>query len=437
MTETITIERMGAGSEAVGRTAEGKAVFVAGAAPGDVVEADLVEDRGRYARARLVRVVEASPDRVEPTCAAAGACGGCPWQHLSYGAQLAAKRANVVAVLARTARLGAARAEETVADPVPSKRQWGYRNKLEFGCSRASGRFDVGFRRKGTHEVATPADCPAAVRPLARAAKALQGALRYAQGSSDLGIYRVGVRGSLRTRDVEAALWTAPGAFPRAHVAKTVESALRATGVVRVLANPGKARTVKGIEVLSGRPRWRERLHSALFETTAPSFFQVNTVQAERLVAEVERALGDLSGMFVADLYAGGGTFSIPLARAGADVAAIEYAGTAVRDLRRNADANDAAIEVVGGDAARELSALGAIDAAVVDPPRSGLDARVVAGLAEAGPARVAYVSCNPATWARDVARLEDAGFRLVRAVPVDLFPQTPHIEVASCFVRR
>ncbi|HIS39675.1 MAG TPA: class I SAM-dependent RNA methyltransferase, partial [Candidatus Aphodovivens avistercoris] len=165
----------------------------------------------------------------------------------------------------------------------------------------------------------------------------------------------------------------------------------------------------------------------------------VNTAQAEKLVAEVVEALGGergLSGAFVADLYAGAGTFSVPLAAAGAEVAAVESAGTAVRDLRRNAAANGVDVEVVGGDAARELPSFGELDALVVDPPRAGLADGVVDDIAAARPARVAYVSCNPATWARDAARFEAVGYRLVRATPVDLFPQTPHVEVVSIFKR-
>ena len=138
----------------------------------------------------------------------------------------------------------------------------------------------------------------------------------------------------------------------------------------------------------------------------------------------------------MADLYAGGGTFSIPLARAGADVLAVEAAGSSVRDLRRNAEENRAEVEVIGGDAARELPELGGLDALVVDPPRAGLADGVVESIACAAPERVAYVSCNPATWARDVARFEEQGYTLARATPVDLFPQTPHVEVASIFWR-
>ena len=446
MEETLRIERMGNGAEAVGRLASGKAVFVAGGAPGDAVRVEVVEEKASFARARIVAVEEPSPLRAEPRCPHGDACGGCPWQHLSYEAQLEAKRANVVGALVHTARLEAARAEDLVRPCLPSKRQWGYRNKLELGAARAeNGEFLLGFHREGTHEIATPAVCPLAHDAVAKAPKALRGALRFAQGSADLGIFRVGVRHSVRTRETEIALWTKPGAFPRAHVAKTLKSALKATSIVRVLADPGRARKIKGVETLDGKGCWGEELADARFLTSAPSFFQVNTAQAEKLAAEVVEGLGGrmgeegpegLDGLLVADLYAGGGTFSVPLARAGADVIAIEAAGSSVRDLRRNAEMNGVDIEVVGGDAARELPELGGLDALVVDPPRAGLADGVAESIAEAAPARVAYVSCNPATWARDVARFEQNGYRLARAQPVDLFPQTHHVEVASLFER-
>lgn len=446
MEETLRIERMGNGVEAVGRLASGKTVFVAGGAPGDAMRVEVVEEKASFARARVVAVEEPSPLRAEPRCMHGDACGGCPWQHLSYEAQLEAKRANVVGALVHTARLEAARAEDLVRPCLPSKRQWGYRNKLELGAARAeNGEFLLGFHREGTHEIATPAVCPLAHDAIAKAPKALRGALRFAQGSADLGIFRVGVRHSVRTRETEIALWTRPGAFPRAHVAKTLKSALKATSIVRVLADPGKARKIKGVETLDGKGCWGEELAGAHFLTSAPSFFQVNTAQAEKLAAEVVEGLGGrmgdegpegLDGLLVADLYAGGGTFSVPLAQAGADVIAIEAAGSSVRDLRRNAEMNGVDIEVVGGDAARELPELGGLDALVVDPPRAGLADGVAESIAEAAPARVAYVSCNPATWARDVERFERCGYRLARVQPVDLFPQTHHVEVASLFER-
>ncbi|MEC4183330.1 23S rRNA (uracil(1939)-C(5))-methyltransferase RlmD [Adlercreutzia sp. R21] len=435
MTDTVQIDRMSYGSAGVGRLPDGKTVFVEGAAPGDVVEVALREEKPRFARGTVARVVEPSPVRVDSPCAAG--CGGCPWAHLSYDAQLAAKRANVVDALVRVGHLDGERTEAVVASCVPSKREWGYRNKLELACGAdAAGRLVLGMRPEGGSQVVPLDACPLANRLIERSPKALRGALRFLAGADDLGIFRVGVRGSLRTKDVEVALWTAPGPFPRAAAAKMLGSACKSTSLVRVVAEPGRARKVKKVEALAGKGCWEEELAGCRFLTSAPSFFQVNTAQAEKLVELVREGLDLSSGAYVADLYAGGGTFSVPLALAGADVVAVESAGSSVRDLRRNAERAGVDIEVVGGDAARELPELGELDALVVDPPRAGLAAGVVDSIAAAAPARVAYVSCDPQTWARDVALFEQAGYRLARATPVDLFPQTYHVEVVSIFTR-
>ena len=442
MTETLRIERMGAGAEAVAHRGDGKTVFVEGGAPGDLAEVEVCEDKPRFCRARILRLVEASDLRVPGAKPQAGA----PWAHLGYGAQLEAKRANVVDALERTAHLDPDRVEGVVEPCLPSRRQWGYRNKLELHAgSDAAGRLILGLEREGSHEIDSADSYPIADKGIARAGKAVQGALRYAQGAGDLKIHRVGLRSSPRTHELELALWAQPGPFPRAMVAKTLDSALAATSIVRVLAEPGSARKVKGVETLSGAGFWREELCGFRYRVAAPSFFQVNTAQAEKLVAEVLRGVGGavedrrfsgLSGAAVADLYAGCGTFSLPLAAAGAQVVAVESAGSSVRDLRHNAEEAGVDVEVVGGDAARELPGLGDIDALVVDPPRAGLAPEVIEAAAKLAPARVAYVSCDPATWARDVARFEERGYALERVQPVDLFPQTWHVEVASILRR-
>ena len=436
MAEIVQIDRMSYGSAGVGRLASGKTVFVEGAVAGDKALVEVQKDKKSFARAKALEIAEPSPERAQrPECTAN--CSGCPWRDLAYGAQLRAKRANVVDALVKNAGWDKSRAESLVGDARASKRQWGYRNKIELGCGKdARGLLALGFFREGTHELEAVPNCPAAVRPLQKLPKALSGALRYALGEESCGLFRVGVRGSLRTKDVEVALWTTPGAFPRAVAAKTLNSACKPTSVVRVMAEEGAARKVKKVEALSGKGCWEEQLCDQRFLVSAPSFFQVNTAQAEELVGLVLEGLAAGPESYVADLYAGGGTFSIPLAAAGADVVAVEAAGSSVRDLRRNAERAGVQVEVVGGDAARELPELGQLDALVVDPPRAGLAAGVAASIAAAAPKRVAYVSCDPFTWARDVALLEREGYRLVSATPVDMFPQTYHIETVSIFER-
>lgn len=437
MNTTVHIERMSYSADAIGHLPDGKTIFVAGGAPGDTLEVEITEDKKTFARGIISSIAEASPDRVAPASPIDQFCGTAPWQHLAYEAQLQAKRQNVIGALVHSAHFDAARAEETVAACLPSKRTWGYRNKLELNCGKdQSGRFALGFHREGTDEFVPTESTLLVHKQIEKAPKALRGAIRYAQGDQDLGIFRVGVRHSLATGDLEVAIWTRPSAFPRALFAKTLSSAFKATGIIRVLADPGKARKIKGVEVLAGRGRWRERMGTVDFATQAPSFFQVNTAQAERLVSAVMQGLGDIEGAYIADLYAGGGTFSIPLALAGADVVAVEAAASSVRDLRQNADMNGADIEIVGGDAAHELSDLGELDALVVDPPRAGLAASVIDDIVKASPERIAYVSCDPATLARDMERLEQRGYRLTSAQPVDMFPQTYHVECVALMSR-
>ena len=437
MEQTVRIDALTYGEAGIGRLDDGKAVFVPHTTPGDVVRIEVTEDKKTFAHARLLDIVEASPDRVAPACPYAGVCGGCQWMHVSYEAQLKAKRDNVVSALSHLARWDVETAEAMVAACVPSKRELGYRNKLELGAERdAQGRFTLGFRSESSHQFVSPDACLLAHKTIQKAPKALRGALRFLEGNKDLGIYRVGVRHSFRTGNVEVALWTPPSAFPRAQVANTLSSALKTTGIVRVLADPGKARKVKGVEVLAGHGKWRERLGDNEFSVSAPSFFQVNTEQADNMIDCVIEGLELDEDAVVADLYAGAGTFSLALSEQVDMVYAVESAASSVRDLRHNADANGAWIEVVGGDAAHELPELGALDALVVYPPRAGLAEGVPELIAAAGPERIAYVSCNPSTWARDVVRLEEAGYALASVTPLDLFPQTYHAELVSIFKR-
>ena len=428
--ETVRIDSLAYGSSGVGRLASGKAVFVDGTVPGDTVEAELVSDGASFARAKVAKVLEASPDRVLPFCPYAGICGGCPWAQVSYEAQLRAKRANLVNSLVRIAKLDAGQAESLVAPCVPSKRQTGYRNKIELAVGHDSaGRIDLGFHQLASDKLITPDKCPLAHDAIAKAPKALRGAIRFLNSRQDLGVFRVGVRHSLRTKSLEVALWTTPGPAPRAQIEKVMMDALRPTSIVRVLAEEGKARKVKKVEVLHGAGSWEEELAGFRHRVSAPSFFQVNTAQAEKLIALVLEGLELEEGEFVADLYSGVGSFTLPLAATGCDVVAVESAGSSVRDLRRSADKYQLPIEVLGGDSARELPTLGDLDALVADPPRAGLAKSVPADIAAANPSRVAYVSCDPATLARDLAAFAKLGYHPTRITPVDLFPQTYHVE--------
>ena len=435
----ITIDSMSYGAAGVGRTTEGKVIFVPGAAPGDVLEVCLTKESSSYSEGAIQGIIEPSPHRITPACPHTSVCGGCPWMHIGYTAQLKAKRANIVNQLSRIGGIKRDIAETLVAPCVGSKRKLRYRNKIELSVGvDAQSKFTLGFHQHGGNFTPIPKQCLLGAKGIEKAPGALRGALAYLQGHNDLGVFRVSVRHSMRTKDTEVALWTTPSAFPRKIAADTLESALKCTSIVRVLANPGKARKIKNVEALYGKGCWSEELSDNTYRISAPSFFQINTAQAEKMIELVLDGLELDKNSLVADLYCGAGTFTLPLAQRCNFIYAVESAGSSVRDLRRNIkSAGIDNIEVIGGDSARELPSLGELDALVVDPPRSGLAKGVTASIAATGAKRVVYVSCDPATWARDIARFKNDGYQLIKATPVDLFPQTYHVETVSILARK
>jgi 23S rRNA (uracil1939-C5)-methyltransferase len=432
----LSIESLAYGGDGVAHLPDGRAAFVAGACPGDVVRVQVAEDHGRFVKANIEAIVEPSADRVEPPCPYFGICGGCMWQHVSAQAQLSAKRRAVVDALSRIG--GIADAEQRVRPTIASSREYGYRNKVEFVAETSPQGLSLGYHKAGSDDLVAIESCLLLPPKYSKAPRALLGALRYISGAQELGIRRVGLRVGAHTRDVEIALWTSPGAFPRKAAATTLGQALKATSIVRVLVKGAdKERRVSGVEVLAGKGSWRERLQGRTMTISAPSFFQVNTPAAEALVSLALETLRPADDDRIVDVYAGAGTFTLPLAEAADEVLAIESASTAVRDLRRNLDDAELYADVVGGDAARELSSIGAADGLLVDPPRAGLAPEVISAIAATGARAIAYVSCDPATLARDAKSLRTHGYDLESATPVDMFPQTYHVETVAAFRSR
>lgn len=434
----LTCERMSYGPDAVAHDGDGKTVFVSGGVAGDRVRAVVDREEDRWAHATVAEVLAPSADRVAPACPFAGVCGGCPWAALSYPAQAGAKRAGVVDALARIGHFSPDRAEALVAQTVSPSEPWGYRNKVELAVTRQGGKAVLGMHGRGESDVVRVKSCMLLDKAHAGAVKSVSGALAYLSNSHDLDLERVGIRVSRRTKDVEVALWDRPGAFPRAQAAKVLADALRPTSVVRVMQKgPAKARRIAGVECLSGAGSWGEIVGEERMRVSAPSFFQVNTKGAEKLVELVMEALSPREDEEAMDLYCGAGTFTLPLARRAGFVSAVESYGPAVRDLRRNLEmAGLDNVDPIGGDAGREFPDTDA-DVIVVDPPRAGLAEDVARRLSEQPARAIAYVSCDPATLARDLARFEAAGtFSPVRVTPVDLFPQTFHVETVTLLQR-
>lgn len=429
----LTIERMVYGPDGLAHTPEGKTVFVAGALAGDTVEAHVVSEEKSLVRAVADRIVEPSPERVDTPCPFVGVCGGCPWGGLSRTAQRAAKEENLKSALERIGGFERAEVEELVAPLRSSKDVWGYRNKIELApTTGAGGKMFLGMHGRDPRQIIRVDRCPLFEKKFPKVVKAVAGALAYLGNSRDLGLERVGIRASRRAGALEIALWTPTGGFPRAQVARVLADAVSdRAGVVRVMSKgEKKARRVSATEVLAGRSCWNEQIGEEEMLISAPSFFQVNTGAAEILIDLVLDALKPRPDELAMDLYCGAGTFTLPLARRADYVSAVESYGPAVRDLRRNLErAGLDNVDVIGGDAVREFPDADA-DVLVVDPPRAGLAPEAIELIAETSARDVAYVSCDPATLARDLKRFREQGiFSPVRATPVDLFPQTFHCE--------
>ena len=433
MSEKVEITSMSYGPWAVGRQSSGKTVFVLGGVPGRVCEVDITKQTKKLDFANSLDVDVASLRL------------GASWSHLDYDTQLSFKEKNVKDALTRTGKFDSDYISSVFSGVISNKKkQKHYRNKLEFAYSN----FEVGMTAEGSDEFISVSSSELGCEMIADAPKALRGALKFASHNRDLGIYRIGVRGSLETRSLEIALWTEGCAFPRAEVASILGDAMPATSIVRVIANNDSARKVKQIETLMGYGFWRENLEDMKYGVSAPSFFQVNTwgaLQMQRTVLEFLRCGADISVKDsskqrprVADLYCGGGTFTLPLLKSGLDVVGVELSRSAIRDLRSNLKHNDLECEVICDDVCRVLPDLGELDAIVVDPPRSGLDRKVIDQICscERPASAIVYVSCDPQTLSRDLKIFCENGYALGKVQPIDLFPQTYHVETVALLTR-
>lgn len=379
----LRIDSLAAGGDGVGRAEDGRVVFVPFTAPGDRVRVRVSDCRARYLRARVEALLSPGPDRVDPVCPVFGSCGGCSWQHVRYPAQLDAKVRIVEDALARIGGLAFHGEVERVASPDA----YGTRSRAR--VVRRDGR--TGYRRRRSRAIQSVTRCPALAPPLDAALHALA---RRPQASGD----------------AEQEWEIAGGDRP---------------DDVRVARLGGHEPDAPAIELWQQDDRLR---------ISPGVFFQAHAGLREPLVRGVLAAAG--RGERALEVFAGAGFFTLGLARAFARVTAIESSRPAIADLRANlARAGLANVEVWPERLEARLASLPHCDALVLDPPRSGLPAGSVEALAGLGAARVVYLSCDPATLARDLAGFAGCGLRAERVAVFDLFPQTPHVEALVCLV--
>jgi 23S rRNA (uracil1939-C5)-methyltransferase len=429
-------------------TAEGLRVHVADLLPGERAEVAIdhtsphrPESWGRIVR----RLGPASPERVEPACPAFGRCGGCVWQHLAYPAQLAAKRARVTAALAEVPAVRDRRV--TVADVRPSPQLLGYRNKGKYVAGDSGSHIVLGAYAPRSHRVIDTLGCRVVAPIIDEVATWIRGAAERAQ----LVPYDEATRaGELRyvvireaAGDVMIALVVTSGAA-RAKL-EPVANALAKHPAVRGLVAISNDRRDGAIvpsgssaQVLFGHGHLVEELAGIKLEVGASEFLQVNRAQAQAMYARVAELAGDLRGKRAVDLFAGMGGFGLHLARAGAEVIAVEIDRDAVAQLRRAAERAGLPLTTIAADASTDLRAeLGMPDLVVVNPPRKGLgeSAReLVAGLA---PPTLIYVSCGPETLGRDLGALAEHGYQPDMIEPFDLMPGTAQVETIVRLRRR
>ena len=437
----VTVHGLGSSGEGVARY-EGLTVFVPGGAPGDRLLARVEEVKKNYARAALVAVEEPSPDRVAPPCPVVAACGGCQLQHIAYGAQLRLKRQQVVDALERLGKLTGVTVHPTLGMEDP----WHYRNKAQFPVGYRSGRVIAGFFAPGTHRIVDIEQCdiqhPLGNRIMAEV-KALAGryGVRIYDERTHSGVLRhVLARVGRGTGEAMAVLVTNGPDFPHGReIAR--ELMARIPGLVSVVQNINPARTnvVLGREsrVLAGKEHITDYIGDLQFSISPVSFFQVNPAQTEVLYGKALEYAGLTGSETVIDLYCGIGTISLFLARQCREVIGIEWVEEAVADARENAARNGIGnARFIAGDAAVEMPRLAEegvrADVIVLDPPRKGCDEPVLEAIAAVAPQRVVYVSCNPASLARDLGRLAGMGYRTVEVQPVDMFPHTAHVECVA-----
>ena len=429
----VTVDRLAYGGNGVARH-EGYVLFVPGTVPGDRARVQVTKRKKGYGEARVVELLTPSPERIPPRADHPGAA----WQVLPYARQLEIKAEQVDDALRRIGHLDGFELEPIV----PAEEQWGYRNKLEYSFGTGpTGELVCGFHAPGSWEEIVDG---VSLLGSERTARAREQVLAWAREQelepydrrTQTGFLRnLVLREARRTGQLQVRVVTSPGELDTDSLAAAVE----ATSVVwTVIEGPGETTSGGRSELVSGSsPTIMEELSGLEFAISSEAFFQTNTEMAERLYAVAVEYAALKGWERVYDLYCGAGTIALVLAARAGEVWGLELVEPAIADAIANARRNNVLnTHFFAGDVRLALRDLveqaGRPDVLVVDPPRAGLSQKVVRRIVEAAPKRIVYVSCNPTTLAPNAAQLVEAGYVLRKVRPVDMFPQTPHIECVA-----
>ena len=447
----LTIERVDQEARGVARV-DGYVWLVPGSLPGERVRARVIKPGAHFAVARLMEVLEPSPERTDPKCPIYTRCGGCVWQHAKYESTLAYKENYVRDCLSRIGAIS----NPAVLPILGMKNPWRYRNKGSFPVSGSSGKPLVGCYAARSHDVIdAPQGCLLQTKVSDRLVSTMRGWMsRYhvepfdettRRGLIRYIATRVNERGESMLTIVSNSR---SSALPHARglICMLRDAEPRLSGIsVSPNDAPGNAVFGEACKTIWGKRTLTETLDLPLgplsFEISPHAFFQVNTAQAVRLASVVSEFARVSPGCRVADVYSGAGALTLALAQSGADAVGIEINSDAVEDARNNAVMNGMPhVRFIRGDAADALPKLvlseGRFDRIALDPPRKGCDSVVLEAAAHAKPDLIIYVSCDPATLARDVSKLRGHGYAFVKAQPIDMFCWTSSVETVALFSR-
>ena len=423
----------------------GRAVFVPRAIPGELWDVKIVKAASSAVYGTGIKLLEPSPERIEPRCPYFGKCGGCDTWHISYGEELRFKLGQVNDALRRIGGQSLA-----IRRIIPSDREERYRNKGIYAVAQSDGKARAGFYRERSHDLIEVEGCLIQNELADKAAKCVAGWMNaggvkaYDEASGRGTVRHVFTRRAANTPDAVTCIVTARGFGDATSslVAALRDACPELTGIVLcVNKSRGNAILDGNFYTLWGSGVMCDTLCGFSFEISPQAFYQINPPQAEKLYAETVRFAGLAGGDTALDLYCGAGTISMCLARNAGRVIGAEIVPEAVENAKKNAAANgvDNAefICADAGEAADILAGRGLKPAAVVvDPPRKGMYEPAVEAVCRMAPERVVYVSCNPATLARDVARFGERGYVLTDGAAVDMFPRTRHVETVVLMSR-
>ena len=439
---TLRIERLSSDGSGVAHSADGEAVFVPGTAPGDEARVRIVKDCGRYAFGILDELLTPSPDRIPVDCPVAGPCGGCSLRHLDYAAELRAKQESVLDAFRRIGGL-----EVLVLDILPSPEVDRYRNKVQFpvGVDK-NGAPCIGFYAGRTHRIVPCPDCklqPGVLNEIGNALCAFfaqQGIRPYDEQSGKGLVRHIFLRRGAHSGQIMVCLVCTRAKLPHAEqLCTALREQFPAISTILLNVNAKNTNVILGSEnhILYGPGYIEDTLCGVPVRLGPLSFYQVNTLAAERLYGVASQYAQLTPDDTLLDLYCGMGTIGLSMADQCRELIGVEIVPEAIESAKANAARMGEAVAAKSrffcadaGQAATQLAAEGLHpDIVMLDPPRKGCDEATLSAVVRMAPRRVVYVSCNPATAARDAAWLEKNGYHAEKVQPVDLFPRTKHVE--------